>query len=145
MPQFETLWPVFVVYVLQVEPVCRGQPAQRHGQRYGAAVKSHTHKRARATHDRAQSARPSGRVAVSSLGRGYKLKAASLTKRLTIILTALLHLQPKDFTIKMNKKERRLALSTALQSAADAITVVDDLHVRKLLLLCASLANRESL
>ena len=38
-------------------------------------------------------------------------------------------LQPKDYTIKMNKKERRLALSTALQSAAEAITVVEDLKV----------------
>jgi large subunit ribosomal protein L4 len=36
-------------------------------------------------------------------------------------------LQPKDWSIKMNKKERRLALATALQSAAADITVVDSL------------------
>lgn len=35
--------------------------------------------------------------------------------------------KPKDWTIKMNKKERRLAIATALQSAAAAITVVDDI------------------
>lgn len=37
--------------------------------------------------------------------------------------------QPKDWSIKMNKKERRLALATALQSAAADITVVDNLTV----------------
>jgi large subunit ribosomal protein L4 len=41
----------------------------------------------------------------------------------------LLPAQPKDWSIKMNKKERRLALATALQSAAADITVVDDLTV----------------
>ncbi len=35
--------------------------------------------------------------------------------------------QPKDWSIKMNKKERRLALATALQSAAADTIVVDDL------------------
>jgi len=35
--------------------------------------------------------------------------------------------KPKDWTIKMNKKERRLAIATALQSASAAITVVDDI------------------
>jgi ribosomal protein L4 len=35
----------------------------------------------------------------------------------------------------MNKKERRLALATALQSAAGNITVVEDLKVKTLLLL----------
>lgn len=34
--------------------------------------------------------------------------------------------KPKDWSIKMNKKERRLALATALQSAANDIIVVDD-------------------
>lgn len=29
-------------------------------------------------------------------------------------------LQPKDWSISMNKKERRLAMATALQSAANA-------------------------
>ncbi len=33
--------------------------------------------------------------------------------------------QPKDWSIKMNKKERRLALATALQSAARDVVVVD--------------------
>jgi large subunit ribosomal protein L4 len=33
--------------------------------------------------------------------------------------------KPKDWSIKMNKKERRLALATALQSAAADIMVVD--------------------
>jgi len=41
----------------------------------------------------------------------------------------ILCLQPKDWTIKMNKKERRLAIATALQSAAAVITVVDDIKV----------------
>ena len=36
-------------------------------------------------------------------------------------------LQPKDWTIQMNKKERRLAMGSALQSAASATTVVEDL------------------
>ena len=30
-------------------------------------------------------------------------------------------MQPTDWTIKMNKKERRLAVATALQSAAGSI------------------------
>jgi len=34
--------------------------------------------------------------------------------------------KPKDWSIKMNKKERRLALATALQSAADDMLVVDN-------------------
>lgn len=34
--------------------------------------------------------------------------------------------KPKDWSIRMNKKERRLALSTALQSAAGDIVVADD-------------------
>lgn len=34
--------------------------------------------------------------------------------------------KPRDWTIDMNKKERRLALATALQSAAADIVVVDD-------------------
>ncbi|GBG00462.1 50S ribosomal protein L4, partial [Raphidocelis subcapitata] len=33
--------------------------------------------------------------------------------------------KPKDWSIKMNKKERRLALATALQSAAPDMIVVD--------------------
>lgn len=33
--------------------------------------------------------------------------------------------QPKDWKIRMNKKERRLALATALQSAAGDMLVVD--------------------
>jgi large subunit ribosomal protein L4 len=36
-------------------------------------------------------------------------------------------LQPKDWSIKMNKKERRLALATALQSAAADVVVVDSI------------------
>jgi large subunit ribosomal protein L4 len=35
--------------------------------------------------------------------------------------------KPKDWSIKMNKKERRLALSTALQSAAGDIVVVESI------------------
>lgn len=35
--------------------------------------------------------------------------------------------QPRDWSIKMNKKERRLAMATALQTAASSMTVVDDL------------------
>lgn len=35
--------------------------------------------------------------------------------------------QPKDWTIKMNKQERRLALATALQSAAKDMIVVESL------------------
>lgn len=45
---------------------------------------------------------------------------------LTDCLISVSCLQPKDWSIKMNKKERRLALSTALQSAAGDIVVVDD-------------------
>ncbi|KAK9827989.1 hypothetical protein WJX81_005702 [Elliptochloris bilobata] len=36
--------------------------------------------------------------------------------------------KPTDWTIKMNKKERRLALATALQSAAGSIIVIDELQ-----------------
>ncbi|KXZ46544.1 hypothetical protein GPECTOR_42g751 [Gonium pectorale] len=36
--------------------------------------------------------------------------------------------KPKDWSISMNKKERRLALATALQSAAADITVVESLE-----------------
>lgn len=35
--------------------------------------------------------------------------------------------KPKDWSIKMNKKERRLAMATAIQSASSAMIVVDDL------------------
>ena len=35
--------------------------------------------------------------------------------------------KPCDWTIKMNKKERRLAVGTALQSAAVNMTVVEDI------------------
>ena len=35
--------------------------------------------------------------------------------------------KPRDWTIKMNKKERRLAMATALQSAACDMIVVDDI------------------
>ena len=35
-------------------------------------------------------------------------------------------MQPRDWSIDMNKKERRLALGTALQSASSDIVVVDD-------------------
>lgn len=35
--------------------------------------------------------------------------------------------KPKDWTIKMNKKERRLALATAIQSAAPDMMVVENL------------------
>lgn len=33
--------------------------------------------------------------------------------------------KPKDWSIKMNKKERRLAMATAIQSAASSMIVVD--------------------
>lgn len=45
-------------------------------------------------------------------------------------MTMKLVLQPRDWSIKMNKKERRLALSTALQSASDNITIIEDVGVR---------------
>jgi len=35
--------------------------------------------------------------------------------------------KPRDWSIKMNKKERRLAMATALQSAAGSMIVVDDI------------------
>eukprot|EP01025_Chloroclados_australasicus_P014127 TRINITY_DN1660_c0_g1_i1.p1 TRINITY_DN1660_c0_g1~~TRINITY_DN1660_c0_g1_i1.p1 ORF type:complete len:337 (+),score=37.10 TRINITY_DN1660_c0_g1_i1:80-1012(+) len=35
--------------------------------------------------------------------------------------------KPRDWSEKMNKKERRLAIATALQSAADDIVVIEDL------------------
>jgi large subunit ribosomal protein L4 len=38
--------------------------------------------------------------------------------------------KPKDWSIKMNKKERRLAMATAIQSAAPAMIVVDDLSAK---------------
>lgn len=40
-----------------------------------------------------------------------------------------MHLQPVDWTIKMNKKERRLAIATALQSAAESMVVIDNMKV----------------
>lgn len=38
--------------------------------------------------------------------------------------------KPKDWSIKMNKKERRLAMATALQSCAEDMIVVDDLSTK---------------
>ena len=38
--------------------------------------------------------------------------------------------QPKDWGIRMNKKERRLALATAFQSATANTVIVEDLKVR---------------
>lgn len=35
--------------------------------------------------------------------------------------------QPKDWSIKMNKKERRLALATALQSSTSDMMVIESL------------------
>lgn len=39
-------------------------------------------------------------------------------------------MQPRDWSIKMNRKERRLAYATALNSAKDNITVVADFQAR---------------
>jgi large subunit ribosomal protein L4 len=36
--------------------------------------------------------------------------------------------KPKDWSIKMNKKERRLAMATAIQSAASSMIVVDGIN-----------------
>ena len=41
--------------------------------------------------------------------------------------------QPRDWSIKMNRKERRLAYATALHSARENITVVPDFQVRSCL------------
>ena len=41
--------------------------------------------------------------------------------------------QPKDWGIRMNKKERRLALATAFQSATANTVIVEDLKVSLLL------------
>ena len=41
--------------------------------------------------------------------------------------------QPVDWSIKINKKERRLAVATALQSAAADIIVARDVTVRSVL------------
>lgn len=50
--------------------------------------------------------------------------------------------RPRDWSIKMNKKEKRLAMATAIQSAADSITVVEDLKVGVLTgIACAPLHN----
>lgn len=38
--------------------------------------------------------------------------------------------KPKDWTIKMNKKEKRLAMATAIQSAAESMIVVEDLNAK---------------
>jgi len=43
------------------------------------------------------------------------------------VLPVFQRAQPKDWKIKMNKKERRLALATALQSASSDILVVESL------------------
>jgi ribosomal protein L4 len=48
------------------------------------------------------------------------------------ILHAYAVLQPKDWSIKMNKKERRLALATALHSAAGSTVTVRSLKVTML-------------
>lgn len=40
-------------------------------------------------------------------------------------------LQPKDWSISMNKKERRLALATALQSAASSTITARGFKVRR--------------
>lgn len=49
--------------------------------------------------------------------------------------------RPRDWSIKMNKKEKRLAMATAIQSAADSITVVEDLKVRGSIGSCFSLSG----
>lgn len=46
---------------------------------------------------------------------------------LAVVAVSASCLQPKDWSISMNKKERRLALATALQSAAGDVVVVDDI------------------
>ena len=38
-------------------------------------------------------------------------------------------LQPKDYSIKMNRKEKKVAMATALQSAASSMTVVKPMKV----------------
>ena len=41
-------------------------------------------------------------------------------------------MQPVDWSVKINKKERRLAVATALQSAAADVIVAGDITVRTL-------------
>ena len=50
-----------------------------------------------------------------------------------VVIAALV--QATDWTIKINKKERRLAVATALQNAAADILVVDTMSVSPLLIL----------
>lgn len=47
---------------------------------------------------------------------------------LSLFLRASFPSQPKDYSIKMNKKERRLAMATAFQSAAADLMVVESLE-----------------
>lgn len=52
-----------------------------------------------------------------------------MSSHLVLILSSCVA-QPTDWTIKINKKERRLAVATALQSAAPDIKVIEDVQVR---------------
>ena len=73
----------------------------------------------------------SGMVACSSHPeRCALLLGTAATSPRPATLTARPAAQPTDWTIKMNKKEKRLAMATALQSAAGSITVVDDVQAR---------------
>jgi hypothetical protein len=61
------------------------------------------------------------------LGAAGVDQAFLLLLLLLFVLCCRCALQPKDWSIKMNKKERRLALATALQSAAGDVIVTDDI------------------
>ena len=77
-----------------------------------------------------------GCCAITCLRAPFALAASTIAKKAQKqpLLTALLCVvQPKDWGIRMNKKERRLALATALQSANGNTTIVQDLKVSSLL------------
>jgi len=58
--------------------------------------------------------------------------------RRPLLPTIMTRPQPKDWSIKMNKKERRLALATALQSAAGDVVVVESISSDGKVRLCTS-------
>ena len=63
---------------------------------------------------------------------GYPGQFHAYKKRTAPVVIPHIHFyvaQPTDWTIKINKKERRLAVATALQSAASDMKVIEDIKV----------------
>lgn len=69
-------------------------------------------------------------LALDNSSASFLMCAPGVFKHWSFLHCASCASQPKDWGIRMNKKERRLALATAFQSATANTVIVEDLKVR---------------